>query len=182
MKLALLAAPMLAFASLVFAQGTTNASITPSQAHLAYHGTTGMTVSWSTHAQLANPTVKHGLLPWLLIFEATSTESVTYNTSTIYLNHVVLSNLAQDTTYYYTLSNSNTVYNFKTDMVPGEPRPYTAVVVIDMGAFGPLGLSTTDPTTNALTPGEVTTPGRLKMDMNQYDHILHPGDLAYADA
>lgn len=186
MKLALFFAPILAaFASFAFAQSsTTNASssITPSQAHLAYHGTNGMTVSWSTHAQLAKPTVKYGLLPWLLIFEATSTESVTYNTSTIYLNHVIVSNLLPDTTYYYSLSNSNTVYNFKTAMIAGDPRPYTAAVVVDMGAFGPLGLSTTNPTSDALKPGEITTPNRLKMDMNLYDHILHPGDLAYADA
>jgi hypothetical protein len=171
-----------AFASLSFGAQTTNTSITPSQVHLAYHGTTGMTVSWSTHAKISKPTVKYGLLPELLLLSATSTVSVTYNTSSVWLNHVIVSNLLPGTRYFYSVSNSNTVYNFTTAKIAGDPTPYTAAVVVDMGVFGKLGLSDDVPVANGLTPGEITTVQRLALDANLYDHILHPGDLAYADA
>lgn len=170
---------LLALATLALGQAT---NLTPSQIHLAYHGATGMTVSWSTHSKLEKPTVRYGLVPNLLIFQASSQESITYPTSSVYLNHVVVSNLLPAVTYYYSVSNSNTVYNFTMARIAGDMTPYTAAIAIDMGAFGSLGLSTTNPTSNALKPGEITTPQRLAMDMNLYEHILHPGDLAYADA
>jgi hypothetical protein len=171
-----------ALATLSVGAQTTNTSITPSQVHLAYHGTTGMTVSWSTHAQISKPTVKYGLLPQLLLLSATSTESVTYNTSSVWLNHVIVSNLLPGTRYFYSVSNSNTVYNFTTAKIAGDFTPYTAAVVVDMGTFGDLGLSDHVPVAHGLTAGEITTVQRLALDANLYDHILHPGDLAYADA
>ena len=39
-----------------------NSSIT-SQVRVAYHGDTGMVVSWNTFDQLSNPTVMYGLSP-----------------------------------------------------------------------------------------------------------------------
>ena len=171
--------PLLALASLVCAQKASD--LTPSQVHLAYHGSFGMTVSWSTHAQLPKPTVKYGLLSHLLLHTATSSQSVTYNTSTVWLNHVTLSNLVPGLRYYYKVSNSDTVYHFTTAKIAGDMTPYTAAMVADMGTFGDLGLSDHVPVANGLKPGQVTTIDRLKMDMDSYDHILHPGDLAYAD-
>lgn len=45
---------------------TINDNVRPSQHHTAFHGTNGMTVSWSTHAKLDKPTVKYGLTPFTL--------------------------------------------------------------------------------------------------------------------
>lgn len=65
---------------------------------------------------------------------------------------------------------------------------YTAAVVIDMGVFGPYGLSQRNTTytgtavTNALALGEHTTISRLVSDKANYEFVVHPGDLAYADA
>jgi hypothetical protein len=182
MRFALAVLSLVVNAGLAAAAAAAASNTAPSQVHLAYHGTTGMTVSWSSHTQLKKPTVRYGLFPELLIFSASSDESITYPTSSVYLNHVVVSNLLPAVTYYYSVSNSNTVYNFTMARIAGDPRPYTAAVAIDMGAFGSLGLSSTNPNANALKPGEITTPQRLAMDMGLYEHILHPGDLAYADA
>jgi hypothetical protein len=61
-----------------------NSSIN-SQIRLAYHGATGMTVSWNTFSQLSNPTVRYGLDP-SLSQTASSSVSVTYQTSLTYNN------------------------------------------------------------------------------------------------
>src|SRR5215469_7754435 len=72
-----------------------------SQIRLAYAGPTGMTVSWNTFEQVEFPTVIYGLTPFTMFHVATSCTSVTYNTSLTYNNHVKLTNLRPDTTYYY---------------------------------------------------------------------------------
>ncbi len=70
--LAALAAPVVAVLS--------NSSIN-SQIRLAYSGPTAMVVSWNTFEKLDNPTVKYGLSKDQLVHTASSTESVTYQTS-----------------------------------------------------------------------------------------------------
>ncbi|KAK4705025.1 acid phosphatase type 7, partial [Phenoliferia sp. Uapishka_3] len=67
------------------------------------------------------------------------------------------------------------------------PTP-SPLVIIDMGVFGPDGLSernvsyTGKAITNSLSPGEHTTIDRLVKDQHNYDFVVHPGDFAYADA
>jgi acid phosphatase type 7 len=56
---------------------------------------------WNTYNQVAKPTVKYGFSPYNLEFTASSTVSVTYNTSSTYNNHVKLTGLLPYTTYYY---------------------------------------------------------------------------------
>jgi hypothetical protein len=70
--------------SLVEPRLVSNSSIN-SQIRLAYHGSTGMTVSWNTFSQLTNPTVRYGL-DTSMSQTASSTVSVTYQTSLTYNN------------------------------------------------------------------------------------------------
>lgn len=158
----------------------------PSQARLAYWGDKAMAVSWSTHKQLPVPAVLYGTQPNLLNQIATSTNSITYNTSTYYSNHVVLDNLQPNTKYYYLPILGDPVQDvrsFTTALAPGDNSPYTIAVVGDLGTMGSLGLSDHVPpgAANPLTTGEVNTIQRLTMNKNQYDHVMHVGDIAYAD-
>lgn len=158
----------------------------PSKARLAYRGDSGMAVSWSTPKQLPLPAVLYGKSPSLLDLISTSTDSVTYNTSSYYSNHVVLSNLEPNTRYYYLPILGDPlkdVRSFTTALSPGDSTLYTIAVVADLGTMGSLGLSDHVPpgAANPLTTGEITTIQRLTMDKNQYNHVMHVGDIAYAD-
>ena len=73
----------------------------PLQHRLAFHGTNGMTVSWSSFKQIDTPTVYYGTDPRNLSQIATSNESTTYETSRTYNNHVTLSGLQPGTKYWY---------------------------------------------------------------------------------
>jgi hypothetical protein len=91
----------LAAAVTSIANGLVSKNEINSQIRVAYAGPTGMTVSWNTFEQVHIPTVFYGLTPFTMIHVATSRTSVTYNTSLTYNNHVKLTNLLPDTTYYY---------------------------------------------------------------------------------
>lgn len=87
----------------------------------------------------------------------------------------------------YKISSTNsTIDSFKTARLAGDPTPFTAALVIDMGVFGPDGLSTRNTSysgkkiTYPLQPTEHTTIQRLVADASSYEFVLHPGDLAYA--
>ncbi|GAK62714.1 uncharacterized protein PAN0_002d0916 [Moesziomyces antarcticus] len=158
----------------------------PSKVRLAYRGDTGMAVSWSTHRQLPVPAVLYGKTPAALTSIATSTDSVTYNTSSYYSNHVVLDQLEPGTKYYYLPILGDPlrdVRSFTTAKPRGDETPYAIAVVADLGTMGSLGLSDHVPpgAANPLRTGEVTTIQRLGMDKSRFDHILHVGDIAYAD-
>lgn len=53
-----------------------------------------------------------------------------------------------------------------------------------MGTFGPLGLGTTVGTgaANPLGPNEQTTIAALSEMIDNYEFLVHAGDIAYADA
>lgn len=159
---------------------------TPMQLRLAYAGNTGMMVSWNTYSQLEQPTVYYGHFPWDLCWTAHSNVSVTYPTSTTYNNHVKITGLQPDTQYYYQPqdSNSSTPYTFKTSRPAGDTTPYSIAVVVDLGTMGPDGLSTKvgKGAANPLTPGENNTIQSLAATQSSWELLLHPGDLAYADA
>lgn len=164
---------------------TVDTSSYPVQIRLAYDGVDGMTVSWNTFAQQKNPTVYYGLEPYVLYEKATSQESITYPTSLTYINHVHLKNLWPETTYYYLPAGGNFTkpFSFTTGKRRGCDEEFKTAVVVDMGTFGPLGLSTTvgKGAANPLAPGEQTTIQSMARDMD-FDFIVHPGDLGYADA
>jgi phosphodiesterase/alkaline phosphatase D-like protein len=144
-----------------------------------------LTVSWNTFEQLTNPSVSYGTDPTNLDLTATSSVSITYATSLTYNNHVNITGLSPYTTYYYLpqYSNATTPYTFTTARAAGDSIPYTVGVVIDMGTFGALGLSSSIPAAdNPLRPNEQTTIAAMSEMINNYEFVVHPGDLAYADA
>ena len=89
------------------------------------------------------------------------------------------------TTYYYLpqYSNASTPYTFTTARLAGDPTPYTVGVVVDMGTFGALGLSDVvgSGTTNPLRVNEQTTIAALTEMIDNYEFMIHAGDIAYAD-
>lgn len=86
----------------------------PLQHRLAFHGTNGMTVSWSSFKQIDTPTVYYGTDPRNLSQIATSNESTTYETSRTYNNHVTLSGLQPGTKYWYQGELLRSMYTFVT--------------------------------------------------------------------
>lgn len=146
-----------------------------------------MEVSWNTFQQLVSPSVQYGLSPSNLAFTASSNISVTYPTSLTYNNHVNLTSLTPGTTYYYLPADSDPSqqpYSFTTAKVAGDQTPFNVAVVVDMGTFGPLGLGTTTGSgaANPLRPGQQTTIQSISNVLDTFDFMLHPGDIAYADA
>lgn len=164
----------------------------------------GMTVGWNTFEQLTKPRVFYGLSPKKLKFSAWSTSSVTYPTSRTWANTVKISGLDPATTYcavfvlyvlfmpvnnnnnscmldYKIDSTNSSIESFKTARVAGDLTPFTVALVVDMGVFGPDGLSTTSVSstgqtiTDPLQPGEHTTIQRLVETASDYEFVLHPG-------
>ncbi|KAF7713470.1 Uncharacterized protein PECH_001247 [Penicillium ucsense] len=161
-----------------------------SQVRLAYHGDNGMMVSWNTFQQLSKPTVHFGLSPDNLNETVSSAISVTYPTSMTYNNHVLLTGLTPDTTYYYSPSSlvnqaPSKPFNFTTSRVAGDKTPFSVAVVVDLGTMGARGLTTSAGKGvdhgNILAPGETNTIQSLTKYQNEYEFIWHPGDIAYAD-
>ena len=124
--------------------------------------------------------------PYYLYASASSNDSTTYPTSLTYNNHVNITGLLPNTTYYYLPAGSNrtTPYSFRTARVAGDMTEFSVAVVVDMGTFGPLGLSQTTGVgaANPLHPGEQTTIAGISKQLDTFDFVVHPGDLAYADA
>lgn len=83
-------------------------------------------------------------------------------------------------------STNSTVETFKTAKLAGDSSPFAVALVIDMGVFGPDGLSsrnisyTGKAITSSLSPGAHTTIETLVADQDNYEFVLHPGDFAYA--
>jgi hypothetical protein len=160
----------------------TNTTIN-SQARVAYAGTTGMYVSWNTFTKLSNPTVSYGLSPCSLKESASSNVSITYPTSLTYNNHVKITGLKPDTTYYYAPiglieDNSTSLpYTFRTARPAGDGTPYSIAVVVDMGTMGPQGLTTTAgkgvASTNILAPNETNTIQSLAAGKDSYEFLWH---------
>lgn len=140
----------------------------PLQQHLAFAGPTGMTVSWSTHAQLDTPQVWYGESPTALTNVATGISS-TYPTSRVWDNHVKITGLKSNTKYWYRTSYQFSSFSvpasisvlsslffgrncagcayratdtFTTALPAGDETPFTVAVVIDLGLMGADGLST----------------------------------------
>ncbi len=147
-----------------------------------------VTVGWNTYKQLSQPCVQYGTSPSALTSQACSTSSVTYATSRTWSNAVTITGLTPATTYYYKIVSTNsTVDHFLSPRVAGDKTPFTMNAIIDLGVYGVDGytiqgdatkrdtIPTVDPSLNH------TTIGRLAQTVNDYEFIIHPGDLAYAD-
>ena len=143
-----------------------------------------VSVGWNTYEYLSQPCVNYGTSPTVLNSRACSSSSVTYPTSRTWSNAVTLTNLTSATTYYYQIVSTNSsVEHFFSPRTAGDKTPFTVDVVVDLGVYGADGFTTSkrdtiphiDPSLNH------TTIGALANTVNDYEFVLHPGDLAYAD-
>jgi hypothetical protein len=172
-----------AFITLICHANTAINSTINSQVRVAYAGETAVTVSWNTFSQIKRPTVRYGCSPYALINSASSTISVTYNTSLTFNNHVKIMGLKSDTLYYYLPElllpdNSTTApYSFRTSRQVGDGQPYSIAVAIDMGTMGPKGLTTSAGTgvsfNNILGLNDNNTIQSLAAVIDEYDFLWH---------
>jgi len=172
-----------AFITLILHANAAINSAINSQVRVAYAGDTAVTVSWNTFSQIERPTVRYGCSPYALVNSASSTISVTYNTSLTFNNHVKITGLKPDTLYYYLpellLSDNSTTapYSFRTSRQAGDGQPYSIAVAIDMGTMGPKGLTTSAGTgvsfNNILGPNDNNTIQSLAAVVDQYDFLWH---------
>lgn len=160
----------------------------PVQFRVAYAGTSAgesAAVSWNTYGEISgSPVLRYGLDPDNLSKSATGSSN-TYATSTTWNHHVVLEGLQPDTVYYYQVegSDKSRTFHFKTAIAPGTNKEFTFAAAIDLGVMGEYGLSTWvgDGAEGPLKVGEKNTIDSLLDDFDEYDFLLHPGDIAYAD-
>ncbi|KAI0390297.1 Metallo-dependent phosphatase [Xylariaceae sp. FL0594] len=162
---------------------------TPYQQRIAVYGPNAVSVGWNTYQQLAQPCVSYGTSESSLTSTACSTRSVTYPTSRTWANAVVLTDLNPGTTYYYKIQSTNsTVEHFLSPRAAGDTGAFSFNAVIDLGVYGEDGYTIAkdknakrdsipliDPSLNH------TTIGRLANTIDDYELVVHPGDLGYAD-
>ncbi|KAL1597681.1 hypothetical protein SLS60_008167 [Paraconiothyrium brasiliense] len=161
---------------------------TPVQQRLAVKGPNAVSVGWNTYQKLDQPCVQYGTANTSLTFKQCSTSSVTYPTSRTYSNAVTLAGLTPATTYYYKIVSTNSsVEHFLSPRVPGDKTPFSMNAIIDLGVYGADGFTiqgdqtkrdiipTIDPSLNH------STIDHLARTVDDYEFIIHPGDLAYAD-
>jgi phosphodiesterase/alkaline phosphatase D-like protein len=113
---------------------------------------------------------------------------VTYPTSRTFSNAVTLTGLKPGTTYYYRITSTNSsVEHFFSPRVPGDKTPFSIVATPDLGVYGADGFTIKgDQTKRDMIPQidpslNHSTIDRLAQTVNDYEFVLHPGDLAYAD-
>ena len=169
----------------------------PLQQRLAYVNATAMQVSWNTYDPLGpnEAVVYYGNSP-LDLGKTASAMSMTYNTSRTWNHHALLSGLSPKTTYWYRVANSDCdscseipTYTLTTPRSPGDQSAYSLAVVVDMGTMGVDGLSDENGQYLNLTGShhiplkkeDSNTIQSLVQNVDTYDAILHPGDIAYAD-
>ncbi|KND90873.1 Acid phosphatase [Tolypocladium ophioglossoides CBS 100239] len=161
---------------------------TPVQQRIAVHGPNTISIGWNTYEKLDRPCVQYGLSRFALFERACSTSSITYPTSRTWANSVALTGLFPATTYYYKIVSSNsTVEQFFSPRMPGDKTPFAMNAIIDLGVYGADGytiqmdMSKRD-TIPFISPSmNHTTISRLAETINDYEFIIHPGDMGYAD-
>ncbi|RSH85650.1 hypothetical protein EHS25_003790 [Saitozyma podzolica] len=167
----------------------------PLQQRLSYVNSTAMFVSWNTYASLnsSEATVVYGTDPFNLKYTAHA-ESLTYNTSRTWNHHALLTELKPKTDYWYRVAYTNCyactnipTYKFTTARAPGDESPYSVAVVIDLGTMGADGLSDhygpyiTGSHHIPWKKDESNTIQSMIQNLDTYDAVLHPGDIAYSD-
>jgi phosphodiesterase/alkaline phosphatase D-like protein len=145
-------------------------------------------VGWNTYQKLAQPCVEYGTSSSALASKQCSASSVTYPTSRTFSNAVTLTGLKPGTTYYYKITSTNSsVENFFSPRVPGDKTPFSVVATPDLGVYGADGFTIKgDQTKRDMIPQidpslNHSTIDRLAQTVDDYEFVLHPGDLAYAD-
>ncbi|RYC63540.1 hypothetical protein CHU98_g2680 [Xylaria longipes] len=161
---------------------------TPTQQRIAIKGPNSVAIGWNTYQQLSKPCVQYGTSNDALESTACSTISITYPSSRTWGNTVTLSDLSPGTTYYYKITSTNsTVGHFLSPRPAGDTGAFSFNAVIDLGVYGADGytiksdnarrdtIPLVDPSLNH------TTIGRLANTIDDYEFVVHPGDLGYAD-
>jgi hypothetical protein len=159
-----------------------NENTNPTQIRLAYGGHGSMAVSWNTKQRLSNPTVHFGKDANHLNRDASSDVSITYQSSSTWNNHVTITGLESDTTFYYKPQCGNQVHSFTTAPNTGKGASFQFAMVGDMGTMGPDGLSTSvgSGASNPLKPGDKTTIESLQAMKSSYEFVWH-GLLPFTD-
>ncbi|KAL6337287.1 hypothetical protein AAG906_036601 [Vitis piasezkii] len=135
----------------------------PQQVHISLVGRDRMKVSWITDDKSARSIVEYGKMPGK--YEASATgEHTSYNYffySSGKIHHVEIGPLEAGTVYYYRCGGSGQEFYFKT---PPSSFPIEFAVVGDLGQ--------TEWTASTLN----------HVNRTNYDVLLLPGDLSYADS
>ncbi|XP_031270846.1 probable purple acid phosphatase 20 [Pistacia vera] len=146
---------------LVFLNQLRSSSSSPQQVHISLVGEDKIRVSWITKSESA-ATLKYGTSPGDYPFSAngdmTSYRYMLYKSGQIH--DVVIGPLKPNTTYYYQCGSSDTEFTVET---PPSELPIKFVVVGDLGQTG------------------WTNSTLQQIAKSNYDILLLPGDLSYAD-
>lgn len=137
----------------------------PQQVHLSLAGPSKIKVSWVTSDASAISRVEYGTTPGVYDSYADgSSDSYRY---LLYksgrVHNVVLGPLVAETTYYYRCGGGAQEYNFKTPPFVGSETPITFAIAGDLGQ--------TEWTSSTLS----------HIERSNYDVLILPGDLPYAD-
>ncbi|KAJ6447165.1 acid phosphatase [Purpureocillium lavendulum] len=161
---------------------------TPVQQRIAVNGPNSISVAWNTYQKLSNPCVQYGTSADSLTLQACSSNSVTYPTSRTWSNSVTLTGLTPATTYYYKIVSTNsTADHFLSPRLAGDKTPFAINAIIDLGVYGQDGYTIKGDMTKRDTIPYIppslnhTTINRLAQTVDDYEFVIHPGDLAYAD-
>ncbi|KAK9062890.1 hypothetical protein SSX86_020080 [Deinandra increscens subsp. villosa] len=136
----------------------------PQQVHVSLVGKNYMKVSWLTDESHVASTVDYGITPGNYEWSSATGEQTSYSYffyTSGKIHHVTIGPLHPATTYYYRCGGSGPEFNFRT---PPAGFPIEFAVVGDLGQTG--WTNTTLEHINA----------------TDYDVLLLPGDLSYADA
>ncbi|UNI13395.1 hypothetical protein JDV02_000143 [Purpureocillium takamizusanense] len=161
---------------------------TPVQERIAVNGPNAVSIAWNTYKQLDKACVKYGTLSGSLKLEACTNRSITYPTSRTWSHTVTLTDLNPATVYYYKIESANSnVEQFMSPRVAGDKTPFAINAVIDLGVYGEDGFTirgdhSKRDTIPSIQPSlNHTTIGRLAQTIDDYEFVIHPGDLGYAD-
>ncbi|KAJ4147145.1 hypothetical protein LMH87_001690 [Akanthomyces muscarius] len=161
---------------------------TPMQVRIAVSGANSMSVGWNTYQQSGSPCVSYGTSANSLTQKSCSTKSDTYPSSRTWFHTVYLNNLTPATKYYYKIESTNsTVEQFLSPRVAGDKTPFAINAIIDLGVYGEDGYTIENDQAKRDTIPNIppslnhTTIKRLADTADDYEFIIHPGDLAYAD-
>ncbi|GMY25179.1 purple acid phosphatase 22-like [Fagus crenata] len=134
----------------------------PQQVHITLVGSDHIRVSWITEAKHTQSIVEYGKAPGaynsVSTGEHTSYKYFFYSSGKIH--HVKIGPLEPGTTYYYRCGGSNPEFSFRT---PPQQFPIEFAIVGDLGQT------------------EWTASTLAHVESKDYDVLLLPGDLSYAD-
>lgn len=148
-----------------------------SQFRLAFDGSTGVTISWSSPQEIESPIVWYGEDVTNLI-ESSPGTSTTYETAVTYDNHVTVSGLNPFTKYYYKVSGQSSDFDpvaqefyFTAARPAGDHTEYSIAALADLGIV----------TGNVFTKQIPDTFNSILGARSQYEFVWHSGDFGYAD-